>query len=116
MRCVWNPALKLQLRAELGVNCQEKERRLWRLREKKLLKKLSIAQDLADGLMASADIRDGRGQFSGPLLLSWKNGIAAGGGGGGGRMLIDSERRQLKMNQACIYGRVGGDFCVWMGK
>ncbi|KAJ6675693.1 PEROXISOMAL BIOGENESIS FACTOR 11 [Salix viminalis] len=53
-----------------GVGCQEEERRSWKLREKKLLKKLSIVQDLADGLMASADIPDGRGQFSGALLVS----------------------------------------------
>ncbi|XP_011031523.1 PREDICTED: peroxisomal membrane protein 11A-like [Populus euphratica] len=53
-----------------GVGRQEEERRLWKLREKKLMKKLSIVQDFADGLMALADIRDGRGQFSGPLLVS----------------------------------------------
>jgi hypothetical protein len=53
-----------------GVGCQEGERRLWKLREKKLMKKLSIVQDFADGLMALADIRDGRGRFSGPLFMS----------------------------------------------
>ncbi|KAB5568978.1 hypothetical protein DKX38_002771 [Salix brachista] len=53
-----------------GVGCQEEEKRLWKLREKKLMKKLSIVQDFADGLMALADIRDGRGRFSGPLLMS----------------------------------------------
>ncbi|KAJ6328231.1 hypothetical protein OIU77_010008 [Salix suchowensis] len=55
----------VEIAATSGVGCHEEERRLWKLREKKLLKKLSIVQDLADGLMASADIRDGRGQFSG---------------------------------------------------
>ncbi|KAJ6320748.1 hypothetical protein OIU78_016024 [Salix suchowensis] len=60
----------VEIAATSGVGCHEEERRLWKLREKKLLKKLSIVQDLADGLMASADIRDGRGQFSGPLLVS----------------------------------------------
>jgi hypothetical protein len=34
------------------------------------MKKLSIVQDFADGLMALADIRDGRGRFSGPLFMS----------------------------------------------
>uniref|UniRef100_A0A6N2NKM9 Uncharacterized protein n=2 Tax=Salix TaxID=40685 RepID=A0A6N2NKM9_SALVM len=56
------------LRAELGV--KRKRGDCGRLREKKLLKKLSIVQDLADELMASADIPDGRGQFPGPLLVS----------------------------------------------
>ncbi|CAK7347686.1 unnamed protein product [Dovyalis caffra] len=53
-----------------GDECQGEERRLWKLREKKLMKKLSIVQDFADGLMALSDIRDGRGRFSGPLLVS----------------------------------------------
>nr|GMC99807.1 peroxisomal membrane protein 11A [Ipomoea batatas] len=44
--------------------------KLRKLREKKLLKRLSIAQDFADALMAVADIRDGKGLLSGKLLLS----------------------------------------------
>ncbi|KAJ7966720.1 Peroxisomal membrane protein like [Quillaja saponaria] len=53
-----------------GDGYQEEEVRIRKLREKKLMKKLSIVQDLADGLMALADIRDGKGPFSGSLLLS----------------------------------------------
>ncbi|KAL0314730.1 UNVERIFIED_CONTAM: Peroxisomal membrane protein 11A [Sesamum angustifolium] len=35
-----------------------------------MMKRLSMVQDLADGLMALADIRDGRGRLSTPLLVS----------------------------------------------
>ncbi|CAH9125748.1 unnamed protein product [Cuscuta epithymum] len=35
-----------------------------------MMKRLSILQDFADALMALADIRDGRGLFSGQLILS----------------------------------------------
>ncbi|XP_072997996.1 peroxisomal membrane protein 11-3 [Typha latifolia] len=41
-----------------------------RLRGKLLLKQLSIVQDLADGLMALGDVRDGKGLFTTPLLMS----------------------------------------------
>lgn len=41
-----------------------------KLREKLLLKELSIVQDLADALMALADVRDGKGPFTGPLLMA----------------------------------------------
>lgn len=40
------------------------------LREKQVLKVVSIIQDLADGLLALADIRDGKGTLSNPLLLA----------------------------------------------
>lgn len=40
------------------------------LREKQMLKLVSVIQDLADGLMALSDIRDGKGSMSNPLLLS----------------------------------------------
>lgn len=53
-----------------GVGCGEEEARLGKLREKKLMKKLSIVQDLADGLMALDDILDGKGPFSKPILMS----------------------------------------------
>ncbi|CAA7387845.1 unnamed protein product [Spirodela intermedia] len=43
---------------------------LRRLREKLLLKQLSIVQDLADALMAIGDVRDGKGVLSGPLLMA----------------------------------------------
>lgn len=48
----------------------EMEERMKKLREKRLLKRLSVIQDFADGLMALADIRDGKGRLSAPLLLS----------------------------------------------
>ncbi|CAN0922064.1 Peroxisomal membrane protein 11A [Linum grandiflorum] len=41
-----------------------------KLKEKKVMKRLSIVQDLADGFMALADIRDGKGKLSSPLFLS----------------------------------------------
>ncbi|XP_043712124.1 peroxisomal membrane protein 11A-like [Telopea speciosissima] len=41
-----------------------------KLELKRLMKKLSIVQDFADGLMAFADIRDGKGLISSPLLLA----------------------------------------------
>ncbi|KAJ1419724.1 Peroxisomal biogenesis factor 11 [Sesbania bispinosa] len=53
-----------------GVGCGEEEARLGKLREKKLMKRLSIVQDLADGLMALDDIVDGKAPFSRPLLMS----------------------------------------------
>eukprot|EP01018_Ginkgo_biloba_P036459 Gb_16282 [translate_table: standard] len=43
---------------------------LSQLREKRVLKMVSIMQDFADGLMALSDIRDGKGALSNPLLLA----------------------------------------------
>ncbi|XP_059636958.1 peroxisomal membrane protein 11A [Cornus florida] len=60
----------IEISTTRGVGCSEEERKMGDLRKKKLMKKLSIVQDVADGLMALADIRDGKGQLSGPLLLS----------------------------------------------
>lgn len=53
-----------------GIGCAEELEKLRKLKEKKLLKRLSVVQDLADGLMALADIRDGKGRLSAPLLIS----------------------------------------------
>ncbi|GLT45870.1 hypothetical protein SLA2020_196700 [Shorea laevis] len=53
-----------------GIGYQEEETRMKKLREKKLMKRLSTVQYLADGLMALADIRNGKGSLSGPLLVS----------------------------------------------
>ncbi|KAL0325711.1 UNVERIFIED_CONTAM: Peroxisomal membrane protein 11A [Sesamum radiatum] len=53
-----------------GIGCREEYDKLRKLREKKMMKRLSMVQDLADGLMALADIRDGRGRLSTPLLVS----------------------------------------------
>ncbi|KAK4796565.1 hypothetical protein SAY86_028891 [Trapa natans] len=60
----------IEIASSRGIGHKEEDERLRKLREKKLMKRLSILQDLADGLMALADIRDGNGRFSGPLLLS----------------------------------------------
>eukprot|EP00250_Pteridium_aquilinum_P007190 c16963_g1_i1 orf=199-978(-) len=40
------------------------------VRQKRVLKTLSIIQDLADALLALSDIRDGKGVLSNPLILS----------------------------------------------
>ncbi|KAK7321742.1 hypothetical protein VNO77_32644 [Canavalia gladiata] len=53
-----------------GVECAEEEARLGKLREKKVMKRLSIVQDLADGLMAVDDILDGKAPFSKPLFMA----------------------------------------------
>ncbi|KAK7383059.1 hypothetical protein VNO78_28725 [Psophocarpus tetragonolobus] len=53
-----------------GVGCVDEEARLRKLREKKLIKRLSVVQDLADAVMALDDILDGKGPFSKPLLLA----------------------------------------------
>ncbi|XP_015884616.3 peroxisomal membrane protein 11A [Ziziphus jujuba] len=53
-----------------GIGYEQEKEKLRKLREKKLMKKLSIVQDFADALMAVADIRDGKGPFLGTLSLS----------------------------------------------
>lgn len=53
-----------------GIKCGEEMEKLGKLRGKKMMKRLSVVQDLADALMALADIRDGRGRLSAPLLVS----------------------------------------------
>ncbi|KAF6166602.1 hypothetical protein GIB67_005464 [Kingdonia uniflora] len=64
--------------AMLRGDVYEKEsKELGKLREKKLLKKLSIVQDFADGLMAFADIRDGKGVISSPLLIAFAGLLSA---------------------------------------
>ncbi|KAF5468429.1 hypothetical protein F2P56_012581 [Juglans regia] len=60
----------IEIAVTRGNGCLEEEQRLRKLREKKLMKKLSIVQDFADGLMALADIRDGKGRLSAPLFVS----------------------------------------------
>ncbi|KAK9054360.1 hypothetical protein SSX86_025438 [Deinandra increscens subsp. villosa] len=60
--------------AEIRVrrkDCTEiEDRELEKLGEKKVMKRLSLVQDVADGLMAVADIRDGKGRLSGPLVVA----------------------------------------------
>ncbi|XP_047322560.1 peroxisomal membrane protein 11A [Impatiens glandulifera] len=53
-----------------GEKCGELEEKIGKVKRKELMKKLSVIQDIADGLMAIADIRDVKGPLSGPLLLS----------------------------------------------
>ncbi|XP_055835992.1 peroxisomal membrane protein 11A [Solanum dulcamara] len=60
----------LELSMIRGIGYVEEEEKLRKLRLKKLLKRLSVIQDFADGLMALADISDGKGLLSAPLLLS----------------------------------------------
>lgn len=62
--------LSIELAITRGIGCQEEKERLSKLIEKKLMKRLSVVQDLADALMAVADIRDGKGHFLGPLSIS----------------------------------------------
>ncbi|KAJ6791656.1 peroxisomal membrane protein 11A [Iris pallida] len=49
---------------------QEEEEKRRKLKEKMALKRLSIAQDLADAVMALADIRDGKGAMTEPALVA----------------------------------------------
>ncbi|XP_021731644.1 peroxisomal membrane protein 11A-like [Chenopodium quinoa] len=51
-------------------NCEEEREKLKVLRLKMMMKKMSILQDFADGLMALADIRDGKGKIFTPFVLS----------------------------------------------
>lgn len=58
-----------ELRAE-GAGVEKETEKLRRLAEKRAMKKLSIVQDVADGLMAASDVRDGKGALTGPLLMA----------------------------------------------
>lgn len=64
----------LESKTEVGVargeNWEEEREKEMKLRMKMMMKKLSIVQDMADALMAVADIRDGRGKLSAPLVVS----------------------------------------------
>ncbi|KAG4953465.1 hypothetical protein JHK87_039059 [Glycine soja] len=53
-----------------GSGCVDEEVRLGKLREKKMMKRLSVVQDLADAVMALDDILDGKGPFSKPVLMA----------------------------------------------
>ncbi|KAG5543244.1 hypothetical protein RHGRI_016100 [Rhododendron griersonianum] len=66
--CLRSSVEVLRLRGEGGG--EEEERKIGKLREKRVMKRLSVVQDLADGLMALGDVRDGKGRFSGPALMS----------------------------------------------
>lgn len=70
LRNICDDEERLRSSVTAGSGCQEDEANLSKLREKKLLKKLSLIQDLADGFMALDDILDGKGPLSRPLLVS----------------------------------------------
>lgn len=59
-----------KLRGEGCGGFEEVEKKIEKLRVKRFMKGLSVVQDLADGLMALGDARDGKGRFTGPLLMS----------------------------------------------
>ncbi|KAJ0229424.1 hypothetical protein HA466_0316830 [Hirschfeldia incana] len=54
------------------LSCEggEEEEKVKKLKEKKTLKVLSVLQDLADGLMTIADLRDGEGVLSAPSVIA----------------------------------------------
>ncbi|KAI3777431.1 hypothetical protein L1987_47231 [Smallanthus sonchifolius] len=60
----------VEIRVKRRDGTETEEEKLKKLREKKLMKKLSMVQDVADGLMAVADVRDGKGRLSGPMLMA----------------------------------------------
>ncbi|RVX15257.1 Peroxisomal membrane protein 11A [Vitis vinifera] len=60
----------IEISISRGLKYDEEAKKIQKMKEKRLMKRLSIVQDLADGLMALADIRDGKGRLSGPLLMS----------------------------------------------
>lgn len=57
-----------ELRSKSEAVDGDEERR--RLKEKMVMKQLSIVQDLADALMAVGDVRDGKGPMTGPMLMA----------------------------------------------
>lgn len=63
-------ASTIEISISRGNGYGEEEQKMKKLKEKKLMKKLSIVQDLADGLMALADIREGKGRLFGPLSVA----------------------------------------------
>ncbi|XP_010543082.1 PREDICTED: peroxisomal membrane protein 11A isoform X2 [Tarenaya hassleriana] len=63
-------ASTMEISVTRGVSCRAEEEKMKKVREKKTMKALSILQDLADALMAIADIRDGKGRLSAPMVIS----------------------------------------------
>ncbi|KFK29076.1 hypothetical protein AALP_AA7G085700 [Arabis alpina] len=61
----------IEISVSRGVSCEGEEEKMKILKEKKIMKVLSIMQDLADGLMTVADIRDGKGVLSAPNVISF---------------------------------------------
>ncbi|CAA7048073.1 unnamed protein product [Microthlaspi erraticum] len=63
-------ASTIEISVSRGISCDGEEEKMKKLKEKKTLKVLSILQDLADGLMTIADLRDGKGVLSAPNVIS----------------------------------------------
>lgn len=59
-----------KIKDEIEMSNGGEEEKMKKLKEKKTLKVLSILQDLADGLMTIADLRDGKGVLSAPSVIS----------------------------------------------
>ncbi|KAL9661047.1 hypothetical protein QQ045_025866 [Rhodiola kirilowii] len=60
----------IEMAKTTGISCVDEESKLKKMRAKKMLKRLSTIQDVADWLMALADIRDGKGRLSAPIFVS----------------------------------------------
>lgn len=60
----------IEIAVARGDECEEVREKERAVRMKMTMKTMSILQDLADALMAMADIRDGKGKLSAPFLLS----------------------------------------------
>lgn len=60
----------IEIAVSRGIGYRDEAIRRKKLKEKNLMKRLSIVQDFADALMALADIRDGKGVLSDPLLMA----------------------------------------------
>ncbi|KAG7648877.1 Peroxisomal membrane protein 11A [Arabidopsis thaliana] len=63
-------ASTIEISLSRGLACDGEDEKMKMIKEKKTLKVLSILQDLADGLMTIADIRDGKGVLSAPNVIS----------------------------------------------
>ncbi|KAL1193068.1 Peroxisomal membrane protein 11A [Cardamine amara subsp. amara] len=63
-------ASTIEISVSRGMAYEEEDEKMKKIKEKKTLKGLSIFQDLADGLMTIADIRDGKGMLSAPNVIS----------------------------------------------
>ncbi|XP_009107407.2 peroxisomal membrane protein 11A [Brassica rapa] len=64
-------ASTIEISVTRGIACGGEEEKMRKLKEKKTMKVLSVLQDLADGLMAVADVRDGKvGVLSAPSVIA----------------------------------------------
>ncbi|CAF2106350.1 unnamed protein product [Brassica napus] len=64
-------ASTIEISVTRGIGCVGEEEKMRKLKEKKTMKVLSVLQDLADGLMAVADVRDGKvGVLSAPSVIA----------------------------------------------